>query len=457
MIDRLVIFGGTGDLAGRYLLPALAALRTAGCIDDDFDLVCVDRKEWDDRRFGDWARDQLDRHAGETPPEARRAIVAAARHRRADIRSAVDVAQAVHGDAPVAVYLALAPALFPAAIQALHAAKLPAGSRIVLEKPFGEDLASARELNRLLGDLLPEQAIFRVDHFLAMTTVQNLLGSRLSNRVLESIWNSAHIAKVEIVWDETLTLEDRAGYYDGVGALKDMVQNHLLQLLCLVAMEPPISLSERDLRNRKVDVLRSVRPLADADIPARTRRGRYGAGTVGQRAVPSYVDEAGVEPQRRIETFAEIELAIDNWRWSGTSFVLRSGKALAQDRKEVAVHFRPVPAMPFGHDGRTVPNVLRFGLDPESLTLTLNAVGTSVDTLAPLTLTARIEPPELPAYGTLLLNVLQGDPALSLRADEAEEAWRVLEPVLSGWARDLVPLEEYPAGSLGPPGIDRNR
>lgn len=414
MIDRLVIFGGTGDLAGRYLLPALAALRTAGCI--DFDLVCVDRKEWDDRRFGDWARDQLDRHAGETPPEARQAIVAAARHRRADIRNAVDVAQTVHGDAPVAVYLALATALFPAAIQTLHAAKLPAGSRIVLEKPFGEDLASARELNRLLADLLPEQAIFRVDHFLAMTTVQNLLGSRLSNRVLESIWNSAHIAKVEIVWDETLTLEDHAGYYDGVGALEDMVQNHLLQLLCLVAMEPPISLSERDLRDRKVDVLRSVRPLADADIPARTRRGRYGAGTVGQRAVPSYVDEAGVEPQRRIETFAEI-----------------------------------------GHDGTTAPNALRFGLDPESLTLALNAVGTSVDTLAPLTLTARIEPPELPAYGTLLLNVLRGDPALSLRADEAEEAWRGLEPVLSGWARDLVPLEEYPAGSLGPPGIDRNR
>ncbi|MEU1951452.1 hypothetical protein [Nocardia rhamnosiphila] len=224
MIDRLVIFGGTGDLAGRYLLPAPAALRTAGCIDDDFDLVCVDRKERDDRRFGDRARDQLDRHAGETPPEARQAIAAAARHRRADIRNAVDVAQAVHGDAPVAVYLALAPALFPAAIQTLRAAKLPAGSRTVLEQPFGEDLASARELNRLLADLLPEQAIFRVDHFLAMTTVQNLPGSRLSNRVLESIWNSAHIAKVEIVWDETLTLEDRAGYYDGVGALEDMVQ-----------------------------------------------------------------------------------------------------------------------------------------------------------------------------------------------------------------------------------------
>jgi glucose-6-phosphate 1-dehydrogenase len=282
VIDRLVIFGGTGDLAGRYLLPAPATRSAAGCIDDDFDPVCVDRKEWDDRRFGDRARDRLDGHAGETPPEARQAIVAAARHRRADIP-------------------------------------------------------------------------------------------------------------------------------------------------------------------------------ADGGLPSRTRRTRYCAGTVRQRAVPSYVDEAGVEPQRRIETFAEIEWAIDNWRWSGTSFVLHSGKALAEDRKEVAVHFRPVPSMPFGHDGATAPNVLRFGVDPESLTLALTAVGASVGALAPLTLTARIEPPALPAYGTLLLDVLRGDLALSIHADEAEEAWRVLEPVLSGWARGLVPLEEYPAGSLGPPGIGRNR
>ncbi|NUS93697.1 MAG: glucose-6-phosphate dehydrogenase [Nocardia sp.] len=458
MITRLVIFGGTGDLASRYLLPGLAALWAAGRIDDDFDLVCADRgRDWDDERFRGWVRDQLDRYAADTPPEARQAIAAVARYRRADVGNAVDVAHLVRGESPVAVYLALAPALFPAAIRTLHAAEMSPGSRIVLEKPFGEDLASAQHLNRMLADLLPEQAIFRVDHFLAMTTVQNLLGSRLANRVLESIWNSAHIDRIEIVWDETLTLEDRAGYYDRVGALKDMVQNHLLQLMCLVAMEPPISLSERDLRDRKVDVLRSVRPLADTDIPLRTRRGRYCAGAVGLREVPSYVDENGVDPERRIETFAEIELRIDNWRWSGTSFVLRSGKALAEDRKEVAVHFRPVPAMPFGRDGATAPNVLRFGLDPESLTLALTAVGTSVDTLAPLTLTAHIEAPELPAYGRLLLNVLVGDPALSIRADEAEEAWRVLSPVLSGWARDLAPLAEYPAGSLGPAEIDRSR
>ncbi|MFI1462040.1 glucose-6-phosphate dehydrogenase [Nocardia carnea] len=455
MITRLVVFGGTGDLAGRYLLPGLAALRAAGYVDDDFELVCVDLKEWDDSRFEAWALDQLDRHAAGIPIEARRALVATARYRRSDIGNAVEVAALVAGEGPVAVYLALAPNLFPVAIRTLHAAKMPAGSRIVLEKPFGEDLATAQHLNRLLADLVPERAVFRVDHFLAMTTVQNLLGSRLANRVLESIWNSAHIARIEIVWDETLTLENRAGYYDRVGALKDMVQNHLLQLMCLVAMEPPISLSERDLRDRKVDVLRTVRPLADADIPHRTRRGRYRAGTIGTREVPSYVDEQGVDPQRDMETFAEIELSLDNWRWSGTTFVLRSGKALAEDRKEVAVHFRPVPSMPFGRDGATRPNILRFGLDPECLTLSLTAAGTSADTLEPLTMTAQMAPPELPAYGTLLLNVLAGDPALSIRADEAEEAWRVVAPVLAGWARDLAPLEEYPAGSRGPGDIER--
>ncbi|WP_433758309.1 glucose-6-phosphate dehydrogenase [Nocardia sp. CA-135398] len=457
MIQRLVIFGGTGDLTGRYLLPGLAALHEAGHLDTSFQLVCADLKDWDDSRFRAWAADQLDQHASNTAGDSRRAITAAARYRRADIQNPLEVAETIAGDGPVAVYLALAPGLFATAIQTLHKAHLPTGSRIVLEKPFGEDLASAEALNRLLSDLVPEQAVFRVDHFLAMTTVQNLLGSRLANRVLESLWNSAHIAKVEIIWDETLTLEDRAGYYDNVGALEDMVQNHLLQLLCLVAMEPPITLSERDLRDRKVDVLRSIRALTDDDIPRRTRRARYSAGTIGDRQVPSYIDERGVDPQRRTETFAEIELTLDNWRWSGTTFVLRTGKALGADRKEVAIHFRPVPHMPFGHHGTTSPNVLRFTLDPESLTLALTVVGTTVDTLVPVTMTAPIHPPELPAYGRLLLDVLIGNPALSIRADEAEQAWRVVTPVISAWSRDLVPLLDYPAGSLVSTDADRSR
>ncbi|MBO0854182.1 MAG: glucose-6-phosphate dehydrogenase [Nocardia sp.] len=450
MISRLVVFGGSGDLTGRYLLPGLAALRAGGHVGPDFDLVCADLRDWDDAHYREWAGDQLERHAGGVSSRVRRELVERIRYRRVDIRSVDEVSPVVHGGGPVVVYLALAPALFPAAIETLRAVKLPAGSRIVLEKPFGQDLAGAQRLNGLLAEVLPEGSIFRVDHFLAMTTVQNVLGSRLGNRVLESLWNSAHIERMEIIWDETLTLEGRAGYYDRVGALKDMLQNHLLQLMCLVAMEPPISFSERDLRDRKVDVLRSVRPLTDADIGGRTRRGRYTAGRIGQRHVPSYVDEPGVDPGRRTETFAEVELRLDNWRWSGTAFILRSGKALTADRKEVAVYFRPVPGLPPGCEGGTEPNVLRFGLDPENITLSLTAVGSSIGSLAPITLTAPIAPPELPEYGRLLLNVLVGDPSLSVRADEAEYAWRVLEPVISGWDRDLAPLRDYPAGSAGP-------
>ncbi|MEU1448646.1 glucose-6-phosphate dehydrogenase [Streptomyces mirabilis] len=450
MINRLVILGATGDLTARYLLPALAALRAAGHLGDHFRLTGASREDWDGEQYREWVTTQLNRHGGTCPADAKKALADAARYQRADVTDPVDVASAIVGDGPVAVYLALPPALFPVVVTALHHAGLPAGSRIVLEKPFGEDLASAQELNRLLADLVPEQSLFRVDHFLAMTTVQNLLGSRLANRVLEPLWNSTHIAHVDIVWDETLALEGRAGYYDTVGALKDMVQNHLLQLLCLVAMEPPITLGERDLRNRKVDVLRSVRLLTEEDVVRRTRRARYLPGRIGDHDIPAYADEEGVNPARRTETFAEVELELDSWRWSGTTFRLRTGKALNADRKEVAVRFRSVPHLPFGHSGDPLPNVLRFGLEPEGMTLDLTGVGSRAHTLTALSLTAQMEPPELPAYGRLLLDVLNGNPAMSIRGDEAEEAWRVLTPVLSVWESDLVPLEEYPAGSGGP-------
>ena len=450
MIERLAVFGATGDLTARYLLPGLAALQAAGQLGNRFQLAAAGREEWNTEDFRRWAARQLDRHGGQLPAAARQAIVSASSYHQADVADIPSVSNVIAGEGPVAAYLALPPAVFRTAVSTLHDAGLPPDSRIVLEKPFGEDLDSAVELNRLLTDVVPEQAVFRVDHFLAMTTVQNVLGTRLANRMLEPIWNSTHIAEVEIVWDESLALEGRAGYYDGVGALKDMLQNHLLQLLCLVAMDPPISLGERDLRDRKLDVLRSVRPLTDSDVMHRTRRARYLAGQIGDRRVPAYVDEEGVNPRHGTETFAEIELELDNWRWPGTIFRLRTGKALGSDRKEVAVHFRSVPHLPFGHSGEPLPNVLRFGLDPEGLTLDLTGIGARARSLAPLALTAQIDPPELPAYGRVLLDVLHGNPALSIRGDEAEQAWRVVAPVLSAWSKDLVPLLEYPAGSAGP-------
>ncbi|HTR90403.1 MAG TPA: glucose-6-phosphate dehydrogenase [Trebonia sp.] len=450
MIDRLVIFGATGDLTARFLLEGIAALRAAGELPDGFSLTGVGREDWDDGKFREWAAAQLARFAGDQPEEVRQAVVAAARYRAADVTDPAAVAAAVAGDGdrPVAVYLALPPAVFPAAVTALRAAKLPEGSRIVLEKPFGEDLASALALNRLLAGVLPEQAIFRVDHFLHMTTVQNILSSRLANRILESIWNSAHIDLIEIIWEEDLALEGRAVYYDGVGALKDMVQNHLLQVLCLVAMEPPVSLDERDLRDRKVDVLRSIRPLTDDDVIRCSRRARYLAGRIGDREIPAYVDEPGVDQARQTETFAEVELKLDNWRWSGATFRIRAAKAVGGGRREVAVHFREVPQLPAAVHGES--NVLRFGLEPESLRLELTGVTGRLGVLGPLTLATELGPPSLSAYGQLLLDVLSHDASLSIRGDEAEESWRVVTPVLDGWARDIVPMGGYPAGSPGP-------
>jgi glucose-6-phosphate 1-dehydrogenase len=450
MIDRLVILGATGDLSARYLLPALACLRAAGALGDRFELTAVGRDDWSDDAFRSWATERLDRHAAAVPARARAEVAAAARYRRADVTDPASMAGVVSGG-PVAAYLALPPSVFPAAVTALHDAGTAPGSVVVLEKPFGENLVEAIELNQLLADRYPERAIFRVDHFLAMATVQNLLGIRLANRVLEPIWNGGHIAGVDIVWDESLALEGRAGYYDGVGALKDMLQNHLLQLLCLVAMEPPVSLGDRDLRDRKVDVLRSIRPLTVQDAIQHTRRARYVSGRIGDRAIPAYTDEEGVDPQHCTETFAEMRLKVENWRWPGTVFRLRTGKALRRNRREVAVYFRPVPHLPFGGDAKAQPNVLRFGLEPESVALHLTGVtGATGETLVPLVLAAQPEPADLPPYARLLRDVLSGDPALSIRADEAEESWRVVTPVLDAWAKDLVPLLEYPAGSDGP-------
>jgi glucose-6-phosphate 1-dehydrogenase len=452
MIDRLVIFGATGDLMARYLLPGLAALRAEGLLGERFQVTGSGREDWDSGQFQSWAAAQLDRHAPGLPAIARRAVVSSSTYRQADVRDPGSVAAAIAGDGPVAAYLALPPPVFPSAVGALRDASLPAGSRIVLEKPFGEDLASATSLNRLLAETMSEQDVFRVDHFLAMTTVQNVLGFRLANRVLESIWNSAHIAEVDIVWDESLALEGRAVYYDGAGALKDMVQNHLLQLFCLIAMEPPVSLGERDLRDRKVDVLRSVRPLTMADAARCSRRARYTAGRIGDRGIPAYVAEKGVDPALWTETFAEVRLEIDNWRWPGTVFRLRTGKALARDRKEVIVRFRDVPHLPSGPAMRPDQNVLRFGLEPESVALELSGVGARVGDLSPLTLSAELPPPELPAYGQLLLGILSQEAVLSIRGDEAEESWRVVTPVLDAWSAGLVPMEQYPAGSHGPAG-----
>jgi glucose-6-phosphate 1-dehydrogenase len=451
MIQRLAILGATGDLTARYLLPGLAALRAAGKLGDDFRLIAVGRENWSEDVFRSWAAAQLDQHAAELPTTAKQEVVTASRYHQADVTDPASMAAVVAGREPLAAYLALPPSVFPGAVSALHSAGANPPRIIVLEKPFGEDLASAQALNRLLHETFPERAVFRVDHFLGMQTVQNILGLRFANRLFEPLWNGHHIDRVEIIWDETLALEGRASYYDSAGALRDMLQNHLLQLLCLVGMEAPPTLIDTDLKNRKVDLLRAVRRYRPEEVERHTVRARYGAGCIGGRNIPAYVDEPGVAPARGAETFAQVTMLIDNWRWAGVPFVLRSGKALRRERNEIAVHFKPVPHLAFGQQEEPWPNVLRLQLDPERIALGLNLNGPGDPfNLEHMQLETTLAPQDLPAYGRVLLDVLRGDVSLSIRDDEAEESWRIVEPILDTWAQGRVPLLEYPAGSDGP-------
>ncbi|WP_309133774.1 glucose-6-phosphate dehydrogenase [Cellulomonas sp.] len=453
MTAGVVVLGATGDLTARYLLPGLARVESA--VPGGLRLVGVANDDLDTEGFRAHVRTKVARYEPDGPDPDVAALVDAALWVRGDVtdpatlQAGIAAAELEDAD-PLVLYLALPHVLFQPVVEALAHVDLPSGLRVVVEKPFGEDLAGAAELNAALGRLLPEDQVFRVDHFLAKQTVLNLLGLRFANRVLEPLWSSTHVESVDIVFDETVDAQSRASYYDRSGALRDMVQNHLLQLLTYVAMEPPTSVAPADLAARKADVLRAVR-TPDRDHVARwTRRARYTAGTVQGRAVDAYADAPGVDPGRGVETYAEVTLWVDTWRWSGVPFRLRTGKALAADRREIVVRFRQVPHLVFPGQ-RPVRNELRLQLDPDRMSLDLNVNGIGdpfeLETVRLDTELARQDPTP---YGQLLLAVIEGDTRLSARAAEAEEGWRIVEPVLAAWADDAAPLEEYPAGSDGP-------
>jgi glucose-6-phosphate 1-dehydrogenase len=285
-----------------------------------------------------------------------------------------------------------------------------------------------------------------------MSTVLDIVGLRFANRILEPVLGAEHVAAVDIVFDETLGLEGRAGYYDGAGALIDMIQSHLLQVLTLIAMEAPPTLSERDLRDRRAEALRAT-SVWDDDPVASSRRARYTAGSIDGRELPSYVDEEGVDPSRRTESLAEVVLAVDTWRWAGVPFRLRSGKAIGDPAQEVTITFKDAPRLPAGFTGYERPDRLRIGIAPGAghlcLEINVNGPGDPLD-LDPADLIATFGAGDLPEYGEVLKGVLAGDPALSVRGDMAEECWRIVAPVLEAWGRNDVPLDAYAAGSGGP-------
>jgi glucose-6-phosphate 1-dehydrogenase len=444
----LVILGASGDLTARLLLPGLGQLISQRP-DLDLELIGVGSvpmtpAQWKKRVTASFS-------AGGADAAKVKSVIAASTYRVADATSPDDLAQ-IFADCTgkPAIYFALPPAVTEKVIETLSKMKLPAGIVLALEKPFGTDLRTARALNRLLASFISERQVHRVDHFLGKSTVLNILGLRFANRLFEESWNASNIARVEISYDETLGLEARAGYYDHAGALIDMIQSHLLQVLAVIAMEPPSTLDSDDLRGAMAQALRATRVWKD-DVKTESRRGRYTAGTIGGQKLGSYVKEDGVDPARDTETLAEIAFAVDNWRWAGVPFILRSGKALADDRKDIVITFKEVPHLPTGMTGHGQPSQLRIALDPHHMELDLNLNGEGDPfTLDPVTLSATFADSDLPAYGEVLEGILTGDATLSVRGDVAEECWRIVTPVLAAWRKNSVPIDNYAAGSAGP-------
>ncbi len=444
-IETLVILGAGGDLTARLLLPGVASF-LATEEGQPLTIIGVDRGEVS---ASEW-RERVSAAFESFPSAIGRKVAKSSRYMQGDATSSADLQRVLDAaTGRVAVYFALPPAVAALACRALGELSLPEGIVLALEKPFGTDLASAKALNRLIETMVPERQVFRVDHFLGKSTVLNLIGLRFANRIFEPLFSSENVAKVEIIVDESLALENRAGYYDKAGALIDMIQSHLLLVLALVAMEPPASLDPDDLRGAMAQVLRATRTWRKNGTSS--RRARYGAGSIDGRRLPAYVDEDGVDPSLKTETLAEVTLAIDNWRWAGVPFVLRSGKALGENRQDVVVTFKEVPHLPVGLSGVAGPSALRVSLKPATLDLDLviNGEGDPF-TLDRTILHAELGAPELSAYGEVLSGLLAGDPTIAVRGDVAEQCWRIVAPVLAAWRKDAVPLDTYAAGTLGP-------
>lgn len=447
-VDTLVILGASGDLTSRLLLPAIGQLLTDQP-KRSFSLVGSSSDDLDD----DGWRAIVEKSFAtvDASGDAVKRLLKETRYVKSDATSADDLKDLLASvDGVPALYFAVPPAIAAKACHALGTFELPEGLTLALEKPFGTDRKSAIALNAQLAKLVPEDQIHRVDHFLGRSSVFNILGVRFANSILEPIWDGLHIERVDVIYDETLALENRARYYDGAGALMDMIQSHLLQVIAVLAMEPPSTLGAPDLRDAKQLVLRATK-VWDGDPVAASRRARYAAGEIDGKKLPAYADEAGVDPSRETETLAEVTLQVDTWRWKGVPFTLRSGKALGGRRREMVITFTPAQHVPSGLTGASEPAKLRLLFAPDSMSIELNINGSGDPyELERTTLTADFGPGALLAYGEVLEGILDGDPSLSVRADTAVECWRIVEPVIAAWRDGRVPLEEYPAGSEGP-------
>lgn len=446
MATTLLILGASGDLSARLLLPALGQLLQREP-DRRVNLLGAGAEELSHEEWRRRVRAAFDT-AGARGQAHR---LHHTKYTRADVTDPNQLRSLLEGlEGRVVIYFALPPAVTRKACEALRKVQLGSGTVLALEKPFGDGVESAKELNDLLLQLVPAERIFRVDHFLGRSTLLNILGVRLSNRAFTPIWTAEHVESVDIRFDESLALEARAGYYDHAGALEDMIQSHLLQVLALVALEPPATLDTPGLSTAMIAALRATHLWEDS--AQNSIRARYTAGTIGERVVCSYVDEEGVDPARNTETFAQITCEVRTERWAGVPFRLRSGKALTAKVSTVTLNLRPVRHLANGFEGE-VPDggKLTFSLGPDELRLELNMTG-GADPFALQrgTLVSRFGEGQLLAYSEVLSELLDGENLLSVPALSVQECWRIIDPVRQAWAADEVPMREYVAGSLGP-------
>ena len=464
-VSTLLLFGATGDLAHRMLLPSLYGLYADGLLPVGIKIVGTARSVLDDEGYRASALQALREHVpsdffDETRAAAFVALLsyvpldATKREGFAALKERIDPSRGL------AIFLSTAPSLFKATIDGLESAGLTGDKvRLALEKPLGSDLASSREINDAVAVAFPETRTFRIDHYLGKETVQNLLALRFANSLFEPLWNSAHIDHVQITVAETVGLEGRGDYYDGAGALRDMVQNHMLQLLALVAMEPPADFDGTSVRDEKVKVLRSLRRIGPADVGACVVTGQYAAGASLGQPVPGYLDELG--GPSTTETFVALKAHVDNWRWAGVPFYLRTGKRMPQRSTEIFIQFKCVPHSMFASRGATTKaNKLLISIQPEeNIRLQLMTKTPGLDRSG---IRLREVPLDLGdgnvfadhrrriAYERLLLDLIEGDPTLFVRRDEVEAQWDWIDGVRSAWAGAGVTPKTYSAGNWGP-------
>jgi glucose-6-phosphate 1-dehydrogenase len=477
----LVIFGATGDLARRKLLPAVYNLAHEGALPGRFNLVGASRSEMSDDEFRQEAIEAINRFSRRTPdPEVLDRLLSDVKYVSGSFDQAQlytkigEVCQGFEEAAGLALnrcfYLSTAPTFFPVIVEALGEHGLDtredAEVRVVVEKPIGTNLDEARELNRRMLAVLDEHQIFRIDHYLGKETVQNIMAFRFANGMFEPVWNRNYVDQIEITAAEDIGVGSRAGYYDTSGALRDLVQNHMLQLLANICMEPPVNFTADEVRDEKVKVLHSIKIPKVEKVTDMSVRARYTAGNVGGEDVPGYLDEADVPADSQTETYVALRLEVDNWRWAGVPIYLRTGKRLARKVTEIAVTLKPVPHLGFAQDGSlgVRPNTLVLTLQPnEGVSLQLGAKipGTRMR-IRPVNMefqygtTFLSESPE--AYERLIMDAMRGDATLFTRDDEVEAQWQIMDPVLRAWHDTGEPsVSEYEAGSQGPEDADRIR